>query len=93
MNNPTSSKQPALPHRLVLDERAHLEVSGVREIVRFDERAVVLRTVQGMLQVQGEDLKLKTLLPDGGRVTVDGTVSAVAYAPDRAGGFFRRLLG
>lgn len=93
MNNQSASKQPSLPHRLVLDERAHLEVSGVREIVRFDEHAVVLRTVQGMLQVQGEDLKLKTLLPDGGRVTVDGTVSAIAYAPDRAVGFFRRLLG
>lgn len=93
-NSTGKQAQPSMPHRLALDECAHAEVTGVREVVRFDESAVVLRTVKGILLLQGSELKLKTLAPDGGRVVVDGNVNSVAYSQDHArGGFFRRLLG
>lgn len=82
------------PHRLTIEERRRLEVTGVQEVVRFDENAVMLSTVKGMLLIQGENLRLQTLLPDGGCVTVTGTISAAGYAqPHERGGFFRRLLG
>lgn len=83
-----------LPHKLSLEERKRLTVSGVLEIVSFEENAVVLRTNRGTLFVRGEDLHLKTLSLDGGQVAVEGTVSALVFEePRREGGFFSRLFG
>lgn len=83
-----------LPHKLSLEERKKLTVSGVAEVVSFDESAVVLRTARGVLLVRGQDLHLKTLSLDGGQVAVEGMVSALIYEePRREGGFFTRLFG
>lgn len=84
----------ALPHRLTLNARQQLTMSGVSEVVSFDDTAVVLRTELGLLTVHGKDLQLKNLSLDGGQVAVDGTVSALIYEePKATGGWLRRLLG
>lgn len=81
-----------LPHKLTLNERKNLTMTGVTEVVSFDDTSVVLRTALGTLEVQGEDLKLKTLSLDGGQVTVDGHISALYYEEPRpAGGFWGRF--
>ena len=85
---------PALPHSLTLQQRSKLTMTGVAEVVSFDELAVVLRTEMGNLVVQGRDLRLKALSPDGGNVAIEGTVSALIYEePRNPGGWLRRLLG
>ena len=81
-----------LPHRLSLNERRELTMTGVTEVVSFEETAVVLRTALGTLLVQGKDLQLKTLSLEGGQVAVDGEVSALIYEEPRAGGW-RRFFG
>lgn len=84
----------ALPHKLTLNEREKLTLTGVREVVSFDDATVILRTSLGMLTVQGRELKLKNLSQDGGQVTVDGKISALSYEEPKApGGFWRRLFG
>lgn len=83
-----------LPHKLTLNERRQLSMSGVSEVVSFDESAVVLRTGLGTLTVHGKDLQLKTLSLEGGQVAVDGTVSALIYEePRQSGSWARRLFG
>ena len=81
-----------LPHKLQLNERKQLTMTGVTEVVSFEETAVVLHTSLGRLLVQGQGLKLKTLSLDGGQVAVDGEISALAYEEPRLSGW-RRLLG
>lgn len=82
-----------LPHRLTLNERRQLALTGVSEVVSFDENTVVLRTGLGTLVIQGKDLQLKTLSLDGGQVAVDGQISALHYEEARPGGsWLGRLL-
>ena len=81
------------PHRLTLNDRRQLTVTGVTEVVSFDETAVVLKTSLGLLTVQGQDLKLKTLSLEGGQVAVDGQIVALIYEEPRQGFSWRRLLG
>ncbi len=86
--------QEQLPHELTLRERGQLTMTGVTEVVSFDDAAVVLKTTLGTLTVQGRDLQLKTLSLDGGRVAVDGSVAALVYEEPRdRGGWLTRLLG
>lgn len=81
-----------LPHKLCLNERSQLTMTGVTEVVSFEETAVVLRTALGTLIVQGAGLQLKTLSLDGGQVAVDGSVSALIYEEPRLGGW-KRFFG
>lgn len=81
-------------HRVSLNERKELAVTGVSEVVSFDEEAVVLKTSMGTLVVHGRQLQLKTLSVTGGQVEVSGTVSALIYQQTKAsGGWVRRLFG
>ena len=82
-----------LPHKLQLNERRQLTMSGVTEVVSFDENTVVLQTSLGTLIVQGRELQLKTLSLEGGQVAVDGTVAALVYEEPRTGGWRQRLFG
>jgi len=82
-----------LPHRLALNDRRQLTVTGVTEVVSFDESAVLLRTEQGTLVIHGKDLKLRQLSLEGGQMAVDGTVSALIYEEPKQGGWLRRFLG
>lgn len=83
-----------LPHKLTLNERKHLTVTGVNEVVGFDETGVVLRTGTGTLMIQGRELQLKSMTPEDGQVVVEGLISALAYAEGgKSGGWIRRLLG
>ncbi len=83
-----------MSHKLILDERKRLSITGVTEVVNFDETAVVLHTALGTLMIQGKDLQLKNLSQDGGQVAVEGTVSALVYEEMRQnGGWLHRLFG
>ena len=83
-----------LPHKLSLNDRRQLTMTGVTEVVSFDDAAVVLQTSLGTLIVQGRELQLKTLSLEGGQVQVDGTVSSLVYEePRQSGGWKRRLFG
>ena len=81
-------------HTLTLDGREKLTMSGVMEVMRFDDSAVVLRTELGILTVLGQGLRLNTLSTDGGQMAVTGQVTALSYEEPRSpGGWLRRLLG
>lgn len=82
-------------HILCLNARQQLTVSGVTEVVSFEDTSVVLNTCMGALIVQGRELQLKMLSLDGGQVAVEGHVSALIYEEPRqtGGSWLRRLLG
>ena len=83
-----------MPHKLTLNDRRQLTVTGVTEVISFDEAAVILRTQSGMLHIQGRNLQLKTLSLEGGQVAVDGSVAALIYEePKESGNWVRRLFG
>lgn len=82
-----------LPHKLCLNERKELTMTGATEVISFDDSAVVLRTCLGTLVIQGQDLQLKTLSLEGGQVAVEGSISALTYEESRQGSRWRRWLG
>jgi sporulation protein YabP len=94
MANTADNRALEAPHKLTLDARHRLSMTGVAEVESFDEAEVVLSTTKGALVVRGRGLHLQMLSLDGGQVTVDGDVDSLTYedAP-RPGGFFARLFG
>ena len=81
-----------LPHKLTLNRREQLTVTGVEEIIGFDETTVVLQTDMGTLHIHGENLQLKELSVDSGQTAVSGQINAMIYQElrPRRGLFSRR---
>ena len=87
-------EQNRFPHKLSLSDRKKLTVTGVSEVVSFDETAVQMETAMGVLTVYGQQLRLKNLSPEAGQLELTGEVEAMAYEqPRRKGGWLSRMLG
>ena len=82
-----------IPHGLNLEDRKKLRLTGVSEVVSFEENQVLLHTGLGTLAIHGRELQLKNLTLEGGNVTVEGHICALIYEEPRSGGWFSRLLG
>ena len=84
-----------LYHQLQLDGRERLTVSGVEDVERFDENAIVMSTCVGTLIITGENLHIGKLSLEGGELKVEGRIDSLEYEEDApvSGGFFSRLFG
>lgn len=74
---------PAENHELTLTNREQVQISGVLHLATFDDEQIVLDTELGTLTVKGEDLHIKQLDLDAGRLSVEGLVTSVAYGPGK----------
>ncbi len=85
----------AAAHRVTMEGREKLIVSGVEDVDRFDENEIVMTTADGTLVVTGENLHIDKLSVDGGELHVDGRVDALSYEDGGAarGGLFSRIFG
>ena len=79
-------------HFCELSERKSLNVSGVTDVISFDEGCIVLSTVCGILSVDGEDLRIVSLDVEKGNVEIMGTVNGMIYPESikKSGGIFRK---
>lgn len=90
----TEEKIISFPHNLSLEERKKLTVSGVTDIVSFDEQTIVAETELGELTIKGEGLHIVRMSVDTGELTVEGEISTLMYSEiqQQSGGFFSRLF-
>lgn len=83
-------------HKLMLEERKRLTVSGVQDVDEFDDNEVIVQTEQGKLVVTGSGLHLIRLMPETGELEMAGEIRALQYRNGRAGkgngGALARLL-
>ena len=82
-------------HEIRLVDRGEMSISGVDEVVGFDEENLRLRTSVGELFVEGTDIKIGALDTDSGRVTLSGKINALYYAGESEKdkkGLFSRLV-
>lgn len=94
-NLPADTKTSGESHRISLLDRAQLQISGVSEVISFDEDAVLLRTVCGTMKIEGSAMHVSALNIDRGELTLDGRVDGISYEGDgsQKSGFWGRLFG
>ena len=87
------NEESTIPHKLTLNNRKELQISGVTEVVSFDEQAVIVKTSMGLLTIHGQNLQLRNLSLEGGQIAVEGMLTAFVYEEPQKGGILRRLFG
>lgn len=67
-------------HKLILNNRRTCNLTGVNDVLSFDENEIILETEQGMLMIKGSELHVNRLMLDKGEVDVDGRVDSFTYS-------------
>ncbi len=81
---------------IVLENREKLSISGVLDVLSFDDQIIILETELGLLHVKGENLRINKLSIDTSDVIVEGDVSSLNYsdkeADSKTGSFLGKLF-
>ena len=65
---------------LVLENREKLSVSGVNDVLSFDDQVVMVDTELGLLTVKGENIRINKLSLDTAEVIIEGEISSLSYS-------------
>ena len=65
---------------LILENRGKLSISGVIDVLSFDDQVVMVETELGLLTVKGENIRINKLSIDTSEVIVEGDISYLAYS-------------
>lgn len=66
-------------HKVNMLDRKSITLSGINDVLSFDEAEVLLDSNQGMLSIKGEQLHVNRLSLEKGEVDVDGRIDSVVY--------------
>lgn len=79
MEKKTENKIDDNKSNLMLENRKKLILSGVAEVISFDEQKIDLTTNLGNLTIKGEELKMNKLDVQNGDVIIVGSISSMIY--------------
>ncbi|MGI6175723.1 MAG: sporulation protein YabP [Christensenellales bacterium] len=68
------------PHRLVIDDRERATVTGITEVISFDEAEIVAQIDTGTMIISGEFLHILKLNLEEGQLIVSGYIYSIDYA-------------
>lgn len=81
---------------LILENREKLNISGVLDVLSFDDQLILLETQLGLLTVKGEKLRVNKLNLDSEEVIVDGEIQSLSYSNTELGkknsSFFSKIF-
>lgn len=80
-------------NNIIIENRKKFTLSGVKDVISFDEETVMLDSTQGTLVIKGMGLHIQTFEAETGDLTGEGKVNAIVYtAEEKGSGFFSRLF-
>ncbi len=72
-------KRTVLRHNVIIESRERISVTGVLEVISFDEEAIITDTEMGVLIIRGTNLHVNRLNLDNGELEIDGEISNLHY--------------
>ncbi|WMJ80262.1 sporulation protein YabP [Clostridium sp. MB40-C1] len=64
---------------LTLEDRKRMVLSGVLEVISFDDKCIALDTTLGTLTVKGQELKMNKLDVQNGDIIILGQINSCVY--------------
>ena len=69
---------------LILENRGKLSISGVLDVLSFDDQVFIVETELGLLTVKGENLRINKLSIDTSEVIVEGDIGSLSYSENKS---------
>ena len=70
----------SLVQNIILENRGKLSISGVIDVLSFDDQVIITETELGLLTVKGENLKVNKLSIDTSEVIIEGEINSLNYS-------------
>ena len=81
---------------LILENREKLSISGVLDVLSFDDQVVIVETELGLLTIKGENLRINKLSLDTSEVVVEGQIYNLVYSENdfdkKSSGFLNKIF-
>ena len=92
----TMSNMANVVQNIILENREKLNITGVLDVLSFDDQIVILETELGLLTVKGENIRINKLSLDTSEVTLEGEISQLSYSEkdvvEKSGGFLNKIF-
>ena len=72
------------PHKMIFQNRQAGNLTGIRDVVSFDENQVVLDTDMGLLTIKGKDLHVSRLTLEKGEIDIEGRTDSFVYSSNES---------
>ena len=84
-------------HRLNMEDRKRLEMTGISDVISFDLNKILLETDYGVVTVKGDNLHVNRLSVEKGELDIDGSIQSLEYSEvssfsKKGESFFSRLM-
>ncbi len=79
---------------VIIESRKKLNISGVKDVLSFDDETILLDTFLGKMTVKGEGMRVENFNTETGDFTAVGKIHAVVYMSDgkSSGGFISKIF-
>lgn len=67
-------------NNIILENRKKLSITGVDEVISFNDEIIILTTSLGTLTLKGKDLKMNKLDVQNGDVMITGKINSFVYS-------------
>ena len=79
---------------VIIENRGKLNISGIKEVISFDDETLLLDTSLGKMTVKGENIRVESFNTETGDLLATGKIHAVVYMSDAktSGGFLSKIF-
>lgn len=71
-------------HKIMLNNREKGTITGILDVLSFDENTIVLDTDMGLLTIRGKDLHVSRLTLEKGEIDIEGRTDSLTYSSNEA---------
>ena len=71
-------------HRLTLNNRDRGNLTGILDVISFNESQIVLDTDLGLLTIRGKDLHVSRLSLEKGEIDIEGRTDSFTYSSNES---------
>ena len=90
---PDDKKRSTSRHSLQVDRREQVLVTGLIDVISFDEESVIGETEMGIVIIKGNNLHVNKINLESGELAVTGEIDGIAYENPGGPAKAKSLLG
>ena len=72
--------QTNIMQNVILENRKKLTLTGIKDVLSFDDEIVIVESELGLLNIKGADLRVNKISVETGDVIVEGNIRAIEYS-------------
>lgn len=72
--------QTNIIQNVILENRKKLTMTGIKDVLSFDDEVVAVDSELGLINIKGTDLRVNKISTESGDVIVEGTIRTIEYS-------------